>query len=351
MKNPAVTVIIPMFNAENFIAECLTSLLDQTFQDFEVIVADDCSTDNSVEEVKRFTQNFNGRLKMLTLSANSGCPGIPRNFALKAAGGKYVFFLDSDDLLSETALEDFFNVAESFQADVVHAEKCISFIEADGQVQSEVISNQTGEFVTEPTLETFDLGERITDFTRKRYLWWACNKLFRRQFLVDNKIQFPASGTFEDFVFAFMCLVAAKNYVRVPFVSYNYRFRKNSMSHKVAIVGEEFMENLIVNVRQLSGFMSDKKIFDDNPVYVYSVIDFFMQKQFEMFTKAVLFSQNYDLGTVYDFLSEKIFSRNPQGNVALTSYLFVAANIFKFFSTQQAAEIDDLKRQLAALKK
>lgn len=351
MKNPAVTVIIPMFNTEEFIAECLSSLLNQTFQNFEVIVADDCSTDNSRAVVQKISADFNGKLKMLKLSKNSGRPGIPRNFALDAARGKYIFFLDSDDLLSENALENFFNVAESFQADVVHAEKCVSFVEEDGQIYSEVISNQTGDFVTEPTLETFDFGERVTDFTRKRYLWWACNKLFRRKFLVDNKIKFPATSVFEDFVFAFMCLVVAKNYVRVPFVSYHYRRRENSMSKKDVIVGEKFMDDLIGNVKQLTDFMFGQRFFVDNPVYVYSVTDFFMQHQFENFTNAVLFSPNYDLGTVYNFLVKDVFAHKKKDTVALTAYLFVAANIFKLFSTQQAAEIDDLKRQLAALKK
>ena len=224
MKNPAVTVIVAMFNAEKFIADCLTSMLNQTLQDFEVIVADDCSTDSSLAVVQNFLPEFGDRLRILTLSKNSGCPGIPRNFALEAARGKYVYFLDSDDLLNETALEELFGVAEKFHADVVHAEKCIAFTDAGGQLQAEVVSNQTGKFVTEPTLETFDIAQRVTDFSRKRFLWWACNKLFRRKFLVDNKIKFPAVSTFEDFVFAFECLVAAKNYVRVPFVSYIIAF-------------------------------------------------------------------------------------------------------------------------------
>ena len=104
MNNPAVTVIVAVFNAQDFIADCLTSVLNQTFQDFEVIVADDCSTDSSRAVVQKFSADFNGRLKLLTLSKNSGRPGIPRNFALEAARGKYVYFLDSDDLLTKSTL-------------------------------------------------------------------------------------------------------------------------------------------------------------------------------------------------------------------------------------------------------
>lgn len=270
MKNPAVTVIVAMFNAQDFIADCLTSLLNQTFQDFEIIVADDCSTDSSLAVVQNFLPEFGDRLRILTLSKNSGHPGIPRNFALEAARGKYVCFLDSDDMLSENAPEDFFNVAEIFNADVVHSEKCIAFADE----QAEVVSIQTGKFVTEPTLETFDIAQRVTDFTRKRFLWWACNKLFRRKFLVDKKIKFPAVSTFEDFVFAFECLVAAKNYVRVPFVSYHYRVRGDSLSHEPCDA-VKISVTMIKIVAVLDEFMDGRKFFVDNPQYRYELLNFF----------------------------------------------------------------------------
>ena len=89
---------------------------------------------------------------------------------MEAARGKYVYFLDADDLLTETALEELYNVAENFNADVVHAEKTFAFFDEDGISCAEPISFQTGEFVTAPTLETFDLEKRVTDFIGKRYL-------------------------------------------------------------------------------------------------------------------------------------------------------------------------------------
>ena len=101
-----------MYNAEKFIGECLTSLANQTFQDFEVIIVDDCSTDNSLNAALTFSKIFGERLRLAKLSANSGCPGVPRNFALEAARGEYIFFLDSDDFLSGTALEELYTVAK-----------------------------------------------------------------------------------------------------------------------------------------------------------------------------------------------------------------------------------------------
>ena len=82
MACPAVSVIIPMYNAEKYIGECLESLLLQTFQDFEVIVVDDCSTDNSFSIVESYIPKFDGRLKLTKTEKNSGGGGyVPRNIA------------------------------------------------------------------------------------------------------------------------------------------------------------------------------------------------------------------------------------------------------------------------------
>jgi len=338
-----------MYNTEKYIGECLTSLANQTFQDFDVIIVDDCSTDNSRKVVQSFSDNFSGRLKLKKMSKNSGYPGLPRNTALDMARGKYVYFIDSDDLLTETALEELYNVAEKFDADVVHVEKYFTFLDEAGKKSSQLISFQTGEFVTEPTLETSDIGERVEGFIQKRYLWWACNKLFRRKFLRDNKITFPAIKSWEDFVFVFKCLVAAKNYVRVPFVSYYYRIRNDSLSHE-AFTGVRRMNDIIGVIKNTDDFMSGKKFFVDNPQYKYMLVDFFMQEQLDIFSRDFILKGEYTIGEIYNFLCNDIFSRRPQDTVALTSYMFVTANIFKSFLNQQEAEIDRLNRQISVLK-
>ena len=321
-NNPAVSVIIAMYNAEDFISLCLIGLANQTLQDFEIIVVDDCSTDNSLKIVEGFSATFGGRLKVMKLSSNSGCPGIPRNFAMEKARGKYIYFLDSDDLLGETALEDFYNVAENFNADVIHSEKCFAFVEEGGEVAAKISSTQTGEFVTKPTLETFDIGKRVNDFVAKKFLWQAWGKLYRRQFLVDNKIKFSAISTYEDFIFVFMCIVAAKNYVRVPFVNCYYRVRKNSLSHE-ALDSIEMSKTMIAVVSELDKFMNGKKFFHENFQCRYAVLDFFIQLRLEVIAKGLFVISDIDPAMVFNFFRAKIFSANANDNAALTSYLFV----------------------------
>ena len=321
--SPDVSVIVSMYNVENFIAECLTSLLNQTLKNIEVIVVDDCSTDNSAAVVKNFLPQFEGRLTLLSTKKNSGYPGIPRNLAMNQAHGKYITFVDSDDFIDDDALEKFFIAAENFNADVVHVEKCFTLKDGVTQIES------TQEFsVEENFLETADIGRRVVDFTEKKYLWWACNKLFRRDFLTKNNIKFPAMTTYEDLIFTFQCVICAKNYLRIPDNVYHYRIRNDSLSRKGAD-GIEIAKNLIEAVKVFDKFMAAQKFFVDNPKYKYEVLDFFVPNQLEKIAKNLMVFNNFSAAEVYDFFAREIFSVKPNENVALTSYLFTTAGLFK----------------------
>ena len=319
-----ISVIIPMYNTEKYIGECLESLANQTFQDFDVIIVDDCSTDNSRKVVQSFSKTFSGRLKLKKMSKNSGYPGPPRNTALNMARGKYVYFLDSDDFIAPDALENFYAVAENFDADVVQTEKFFAFMEGK---PAEVQSYQTGEFVTAPTLETFDIGARVKGFTQKRFMWEIGVKFVRLKFLRANKITFPALKVWEDFIFSFECLVAAKNYVRVPFYFYYYRKREGSVSSPTTDP-MRFMENIIDVVKSANDFMSGRKFFEANPQYKFMLTDFFMQNSLNVFSKFFV-DNGHDVGGLYNFLSKGVFSHRTQDIAALTAYLFEAATLSK----------------------
>ncbi|MBQ7198035.1 MAG: glycosyltransferase family 2 protein [Selenomonadaceae bacterium] len=148
---PAVSIIIPMYNAEKYICDCLDNILIQTFQDFEVIIVDDCSTDKSCDVVESYLPEFNSsgydKLKLLRSKVNSGGEGTPRNIGVNISCGEYILFIDSDDFITKTALEELYPIAKKFDADVVHCEKYFQF--TDGQENFKIESYQTGEFVKE----------------------------------------------------------------------------------------------------------------------------------------------------------------------------------------------------------
>ena len=191
---PAITVIIPVYNAKKYVGQCLQSIVNQTFQDYEVIVVDDCSTDGSVLEVEKYAEKFDGKLKLVKRTQNSGGPAVPRNIGLDYARGKYVTFLDNDDLYVESALEELYKLAESAQAEVVHAERFYvpddSEVMINANTKMHIESAQSVDFVTEPTLENKTMVKKLTDFHLKKY-WFTWNKLILRSFLIENQIKFP----------------------------------------------------------------------------------------------------------------------------------------------------------------
>lgn len=341
-KIPAISIIVAMYNAERYIEAALQSLLIQTFGDYEIIVVDDCSTDRSASIVKSMLDQFDGRLSLIKTKRNSGTPGLPRNLALKSARGKYVTFFDSDDLLTKTALEEIYTIAEQTEAEVVHAEKYLEM--PDGSNQARLQTFQQPPYVDKPALETDDLGDRVERFTQKKFLWWACNKLLRRDFLVKNKIVFPNMTSFEDLIVTFCCMIRAKNYVRVPNAFYVYRTRHDSLSHG----GRHPLEvasNLIEAIKVMDRFMGEMKFFIDNPKYRYMAIDYFVQSRVNIISHG-LYTRTppYE---VDEYLRRRIFNVNPNENIPLIAYLFSNANVCRLKIEQQQNEIERLKAELA----
>ena len=344
-KNPAISIIIAMYNAQKYIEPCLKTLLGQTFTDFEVIVVDDCSTDQSASIVKSFADQFDGRLQLLKTKRNSGTPGLPRNLALKSARGKYITFFDSDDLLTKTALEEIYNLAEAHNAEVVHAERYYEMPDGSNHIIARTF--QMPPYVDKPTLETEDLGERVERFSQKKYLWWACNKFFRRDFLTKNNIKFPNMTSFEDLIFLFCCLIRSKNYLRVPNIFYIYRTRNDSLSHG----GRHPLEvatNLIEAVKVMDHFMGSMQFFIQNPKYRYMALDFFIQSRINIISHGLYTrTQPYE---VDDILRRRIFNVRPNENIPLLAYLFSNANVRRLEVEALQNEIERLKKSTAQSK-
>lgn len=99
-----VSVIMPNYNGAIYLAECVNSVLCQTYSEFELIIVDDCSTDNSIEIINDFLFK-DKRVKLIKLEENSGRPAVPRNVGLKDSKGDYIAFIDSDDLWHNQKLE------------------------------------------------------------------------------------------------------------------------------------------------------------------------------------------------------------------------------------------------------
>ena len=274
---PAVSVIIPMYNAEKYIAECLESLLAQTLRNFEVIVVDDCSTDNSAEIVRGYAKKFDRRLTLTRTEKNSGGGGLPRNRGFGFSRGEYVFFMDSDDLLTQTGLEEMYTLAKNFEADVVYCEKFYTIDAAFEELK--ICSEQEGGFVAEPTLETTDLARRVKNILAYRYWVTPWLKFVRRDFMLENEIFFPNTRTSQDDIWTYGLVFFAKRFLRVPNIVYVYRLSENSIQRSPRQPQNQlkvWLNPIVFGLKHLDKFMSRLEFFRQNPQYRYAVLENFV---------------------------------------------------------------------------
>ncbi len=321
-KIPLVSVIIPMYNAANFIPQTLESLLNQTMTDFEVVAVDDCSTDKSVEVVENFAERFDGRLHVVKLAKNTGTPGLPRNVGIQMARGKYIAFLDSDDLYTKTALEELSTLAENFQAEVVHSDTF--YLSEDDKVT--VCRLQKLPVVSEPTFETKDLAQRIRYWVKRGYNWEPYTMFCRRDFLVRNQIQFPKMRSYGDMLFSFAVLCQTEKFLRVPNLTYIYKKRQGSVSYEnrddIPARFRKYAKVMNDGFNAYEKIMDEIKFFAEHPDYRYAVLDFYMND--------VLYSTQpyYAKKPPFEF-NEFIKEAFHPDDAALAAHLFNTVNIWR----------------------
>ena len=332
---PLVSVIIPMYNAAMFIAQALESLLNQTMQDFEVVVVDDGSTDNSVEVVKSFEEKFDGRLQIVSLPENSGTPGVPRNFGMQIACGKYIAFLDADDMYTNTALEELTKLAEKSQADVVHTDKCfdstLSKIDNASEVKRAFFADD-------------DIGTRVQDWMNRRYSWDTYSSFCKRDFLMSNQIIFAETPLYESMFFNFAALCLAEKYLRIPNAFYIVRTHANALMTEPEPFDREkyfskWLRVLNGNFNAFDDFMSTVPFFQANKDLHYSMLEFIFEQILNV-AKHLRFDYEQFPAFELNKFVEKEF--NP-ADAALCSYLFGLLNDYQRQIKQLEAENEKLK--------
>ncbi len=327
---PEISIVAPTYNVEKYVGQFLNSILNQTFKNYELIIIDDCSTDRSVEIVESYIKKFGGRMRLIKREKNSGGDAIPKNTGIALSRGKYLLILDSDDLISNTALEKLHSIAEETGADVLHAEKYFT-TDADIVDKKTVLhlkSSENVSFVKEPTEITNDLAERLRLYAQSRFFWFHWSKFFRRDFIVGNRIDLPNIPASSDMVFSFKCLCLAKKYVRIPTVFNIYRLRGGSMTRQ-DLTPEKYIKKwaaiLIDGLNEMEKFMDGLDFFERNPDYRFLVRNFYIQQVFHwtdrLYRKVT--------PAAIDQIVQREFEARGGAPIALQSYLFSFANFYR----------------------
>ena len=224
-SEPKISVIIPAYNVEEYIGECLDSALNSTLKDLEIICIDDGSTDSTPEILKEYAEK-DGRIIVLT--KQNGGAASSRNLALPRARGKYIHFLDSDDKIHPRAYEYLYSEAENNNLDILYFDYT-AFYHNDEIKKNYKFVKPTAvkQGVYDDVMTGRDMY--ISAVNNKTFCSSTCFQLVRKEFLTENNISFVEGIVYEDNIFNIQTLLSAKRAAYRNIILYLRRIREGSV--------------------------------------------------------------------------------------------------------------------------
>lgn len=285
MSEPKISVLIPMYNRKHYIEECINSVLNQTFQDFEIIIRDNCSTDGSFEFVaEKYSQQISsGKIKLIRNERNLGLY-ISSNHLMFDAQGKYITFLHSDDLLMNYALQHLYEVAEATNADIVHESYYLES-ETDGVINNSKLHLHCSE--NNPAKDVVLISDDPMSRFKEWYLGGTFHdvmyNLLRRKFMLDNSIFFKYDYKFT----ALEWTMFAKVFIKTPIICYIRRNSPDAGSRRKQTVDLTFF---------ISRFITFPRDMDE----LFTKIDFFKNNEEIQYMAKAFLLKHLDSFFVFD---------------------------------------------------
>lgn len=246
MVNIKFSIIIPVYNVEKYLKQCIDSVLNQTYKNYEIILIDDGSTDNSPAICDKYKDNDD---RITVLHKKNRGAAAARNSGIRVIKGEYVLFLDSDDFWADNkALEQIVNILEKEKSDVV----CFGYREfyEDTCEYKDVIS------IPNKSIDNLSLEDKIKVLIRKGiYTSSSWCKAIKSDLIKDNEIYFTENITSEDIDWSARILLNAKSYSLLKNFFYAYRQRKTSITHTVKYENVKTLSQNIIRCIE----MVDKK--------------------------------------------------------------------------------------------
>ena len=236
-----ISIIMPVYNMENYINRSLNSIINQSFNfsDLEVILVDDCSTDNTQNIIKEYMEKYKN-IKCIFLNENSGFAGKPRNIGVNHASCDYIMFLDPDDMYLPNACEILYDIITNDDVDLV----------SGNYIDAKFNENNPYNWKSRFNLSGYKIkANSVTDNTNLLNVHpsiWA--KIYRRDLITSNQIFFPENLPGEDLYFNFLSLFLAKGIIFIdePIVKYMTRDDEDNMSFSL-----RYDSNMLVGLLKL----------------------------------------------------------------------------------------------------
>ena len=249
MNNPMVSVIIPVYKAEQFLDECLNSIICQDYPALEIILVDDGSPDSCPKMCDQYDEAYD---YIKTIHKKNEGPGLARNAGLEVAAGKYITFVDSDDCLDGAGtIRQMVEQAEKNHADIVVG----SYRKLNGQRPSGIIHHRLQDGVYTKTVDF-----RFKGFASYGSLSFPWSKLYRRSFLLDNDLKFQDYPFFEDKSFNMTCCTYKPVYAFVDESVYLYRTNSDSTTSRYR---DNYMSVWAAVASDFEQFLSERNIADE----------------------------------------------------------------------------------------
>lgn len=249
-KKWAISIIIPVYNAEKYLYKCLNSLEEQTFQNFEVLFINDGSTDGSLQILERFLQKNTERVKIF--NKNNGGQSTARNLALPFAQGEYITFLDSDDYYDRKYLEVLYTTAKTNNSDMVISGQ--KKVDGSGKVYMDI-----------------DYPVKQYPNTVMRRLNFA-GKIYKTEYMQKHHMKFAEGKTYEDNPFNLVMIFLAKNLVILPYSGYFQVGHPGSTTTKKIQEDKLPYKEIETAIQYV---LKHKEEINDKDVFEFTVLSFF----------------------------------------------------------------------------
>ncbi len=266
-QQPKVSVIVPVYNVEKYLTECLHSIIKQTLQDIEIICVNDGSTDSSLNLLLEIARS-DGRIVVLN-QQNKGLAEA-RNIGVTYAKGKYICFVDSDDKLKYESLKELFGKANSENLDVLYFDADTFFENRD----IEAAKPEYGSYYirSDRYINAIEGKKLFVNMVKNgEYRTSACLHFIKREYYLDRKLHFLSGTLHEDNFFAFDCMLKAKYAAHIPEKFYQRRVHENSIMTTKKTFSHAY--GYFINVCEMIRTVNDYGLNELEQKYAVEIMD------------------------------------------------------------------------------